>query len=179
MSANMVLIAVDASNIGIGLEAAKALYESQKAYNVIIGSRTVSKGQDAVMELRQKYPQTVSTLSVAQVDLESDESLENAVLGIPSSYKYGRLDVLLNNGRADFDNEMQAGRKSTRESFNASWNVVVTSTHTYLDDTSSAATAQVMGALDPSIGGHFLKDVVEGKRDHDEGKAIRKDMIQP
>lgn len=36
-----------------------------------------------------------------------------------------------------------------------------------------------MGALDPAIGGHFLKDVVEGKRDQDEGKVIRKNMIQP
>jgi hypothetical protein len=36
-----------------------------------------------------------------------------------------------------------------------------------------------MGAQDPSVGGHFLKDVVEGKRDHDEGKVIRKDMVQP
>jgi len=36
-----------------------------------------------------------------------------------------------------------------------------------------------MGALDPAIGGHFVVDVVEGKRDQDVGKAIRKDMIQP
>ncbi|MCJ1231281.1 hypothetical protein MMC12_007958 [Toensbergia leucococca] len=36
-----------------------------------------------------------------------------------------------------------------------------------------------MGALDPSVGGHFVKDVVEGKREEDAGKAIRKDAIQP
>ena len=36
-----------------------------------------------------------------------------------------------------------------------------------------------MGALDPAVGGHFVKDVVEGKRDQDVGKTIRKDMIQP
>ncbi|PRP81685.1 hypothetical protein PROFUN_01192 [Planoprotostelium fungivorum] len=36
-----------------------------------------------------------------------------------------------------------------------------------------------MGALDPSIGGHFIKDVVEGKRDDDTSKVIRKDMVQP
>ena len=35
------------------------------------------------------------------------------------------------------------------------------------------------GAMDPSIGGEFIKDVVQGKRDQDTGKAIRKDMIQP
>ena len=35
------------------------------------------------------------------------------------------------------------------------------------------------GALDPSIGGQFVKDVVEGKREADVGKAIRKDDVQP
>lgn len=35
------------------------------------------------------------------------------------------------------------------------------------------------GALDPAIGGDFIKDVVEGKRDEDVGKVIRKDSVQP
>lgn len=29
-----------------------------------------------------------------------------------------------------------------------------------------------LGAMDPSIGGHFVKDVVQGKRDEDVGKVI-------
>jgi hypothetical protein len=36
-----------------------------------------------------------------------------------------------------------------------------------------------LGAIDPSIGGHFVKDVVEGKRDADVGKAILKERVQP
>lgn len=36
-----------------------------------------------------------------------------------------------------------------------------------------------MGAKEPSIGGHFVRDVVEGKRDEDVGKAIRIDDVQP
>ncbi len=35
-----------------------------------------------------------------------------------------------------------------------------------------------MGALDPSIGGDFTVSVIEGKRDQDVGKVIRKDMVQ-
>lgn len=38
---------------------------------------------------------------------------------------------------------------------------------------------KAMGAQDPAIGGAFVRDVVEGKRDEDVGKAIRKDGIQP
>ena len=36
-----------------------------------------------------------------------------------------------------------------------------------------------IGAQDPKIGGEFIRDVVEGKRDADAGKVINKDGIQP
>jgi len=36
-----------------------------------------------------------------------------------------------------------------------------------------------MGAIDPAEGGRFVKDVIQGKRDQDIGKAIRANMIQP
>lgn len=36
-----------------------------------------------------------------------------------------------------------------------------------------------MGAKDLSVGGQFIRDVIQGKRDHDVGKVIRADMIQP
>jgi len=36
-----------------------------------------------------------------------------------------------------------------------------------------------MGARDPSEGGNFIKDVCQGKRDDDQGKVIRANMIQP
>jgi NAD(P)-dependent dehydrogenase (short-subunit alcohol dehydrogenase family) len=36
-----------------------------------------------------------------------------------------------------------------------------------------------MGAGDPSIGGEFIKDVVEGKRDEHHGKVINNDGVQP
>ncbi|KAL1858573.1 hypothetical protein Plec18170_002773 [Paecilomyces lecythidis] len=40
-------------------------------------------------------------------------------------------------------------------------------------------TLKKIGALDPSVGGTFVKDVVQGKRDADEGKAINVNGIQP
>lgn len=35
------------------------------------------------------------------------------------------------------------------------------------------------GALDPAIGGNFIKDVVEGLRDGDVGKVVNREGIQP
>lgn len=36
-----------------------------------------------------------------------------------------------------------------------------------------------MGARDPAEAGKFIKDVVEGNRDEDVGKAIRANGVQP
>jgi hypothetical protein len=38
---------------------------------------------------------------------------------------------------------------------------------------------KMAGALDPSVGGNFVKDVIEGKRDQDAGKIMRQNGIQP
>ncbi|KAF2764906.1 NAD(P)-binding protein [Teratosphaeria nubilosa] len=42
-----------------------------------------------------------------------------------------------------------------------------------------AETLKKMGAKDPAEGGIFVKDVINGNRDGDCGRAIRADMIQP
>jgi hypothetical protein len=36
-----------------------------------------------------------------------------------------------------------------------------------------------MGARDPSEGGNFIKDVIQGKRDSDQGKLVWARGIQP
>ena len=42
-----------------------------------------------------------------------------------------------------------------------------------------AETMKKMGARDPSEGGELIRDVVQGKRDHEQGKVIRAGMVQP
>ena len=44
---------------------------------------------------------------------------------------------------------------------------------------SSVLTSTRWGPLDPAIGADFAVDVIEGKRDQDVGKVVRKDMNQP
>ena len=36
-----------------------------------------------------------------------------------------------------------------------------------------------MGAEDPALGGNFVRDVVEGKRDEDVGKVVSRQGVQP
>jgi NAD(P)-dependent dehydrogenase (short-subunit alcohol dehydrogenase family) len=93
---------------------------------LIVGCRTVSKGEAAIESVQKEVPQSASTLSVLQVDLSSDSSIDAAVEQITS--KFGRLDILINNGGANFDVEIISGRMSIREAWNVSWDTNVAGT---------------------------------------------------
>ncbi|KAJ7827850.1 hypothetical protein B0H14DRAFT_3873461 [Mycena olivaceomarginata] len=275
MSSDKKVILITGANTGLGYEIVKALYATSVPYELIIGSRTLSKADDAIKVLQSEVASSSSTLSTLQVDVSSDASLEAAVKTIEG--RYGRLDILINNAGAGFDAAVQAGTMSIREAFNASWDTNVSGTHVLTtlavplllksadprllfitSGTSSIAETDPatwdnmphlsrinqsppkgwpkpqtfvpfpsyrsakaglnmlmrewvrtlkedgvkvwaispgflatglggagkeqllkMGALEPHIGGEFVRDVVEGKRDHDAGKAIRSNMVQP
>ncbi|KAI1262026.1 NAD(P)-binding protein [Xylariaceae sp. FL1019] len=273
MASDKKIVFITGGNTGLGLAVVKALAGSPVHYELIVGSRTVSKGEVAIAQVKAEFPESKTTLSVLQADLASDESLEKAAEALMT--KYGRLDVLINNGGGSFDYEIDQGRMTLRQGFNASWDVNVAGTHVLttlavplliksadprllfvtsgtscIHETTlgtdhpalkrinssppagwpknmpgmmttsyrSAKTGlnmlmrewhrmllndgvkvwcispgflatglagvgveklKEMGALDPSVGGHFIKDVVEGQRDADVGKIIRKNMIQP
>lgn len=264
-----------AANTGLGYEVVKALYESDVPYELVIGTRSLSKGDEAIANLKTEVPSSSSTLSTLQVDLASDVSLEAAIKILAE--KHGRIDALVNNAGASFDGTLRDGEMSIREAFNASWDINVSGTQVLTtlavplllkssdprlmfvtSGTSSMAETDPenwgslahllgrinaspdkgwpkdkelnpitsyrstkaglnmlmrewvrilkndgvkvwaispgflatglggvgkeqllkMGAQEPSVGGQFIRDVIQGKRDQDVGKVVRSTMIQ-
>jgi len=92
MAAKQILL-ITGGNTGLGYEAVKALYASATPYEILMGSRKVSNGEQAIEKLKQEVKESSSNVSVVQADVTSDESLEKLVGGIES--KYGKLDVLI------------------------------------------------------------------------------------
>lgn len=82
------------ANQGVGYETAKNLVLSAAEYHVILGSRDTSKGEAAAEELRSS-PGIKGTISMEQIDVTDQQSIEEAAGRIES--KYGRLDILVNN----------------------------------------------------------------------------------
>lgn len=262
-------------NTGLGYETVKALYASAAPYELLIGTRTLSKGQDAVEQLRAEVPSSASSLAAVQLDVSSDASIEAAVADIAS--RHGRLDALVNNAGAGFDGALRSGAMTVREASNASWDTNVSGTHVLTtlavplllesaeprllfvtSGTSSMweteeenwgsmvhlkrinaspekgwpkdpgpnpitsyrstkaglnmlmrewvrilkndgvkvwaispgflatslggvpkETLRKMGALEPHVGGEFMRDVVEGKHDDRVGKVVRSNQTQP
>ncbi|KAE8440523.1 hypothetical protein EG329_007269 [Mollisiaceae sp. DMI_Dod_QoI] len=126
MSQDKNVVLITGANTGLGLEIVKALYKTTESYNIIAGSRLVSNGETAVAAVQQEIPSSSSTLSVVQVDLTSDESIKDALENIES--KFGRLDILVNNGGANFDGTIRDGQLSIREAWNKSWDTNVSGT---------------------------------------------------
>ncbi|RDW61462.1 alcohol dehydrogenase-4 [Coleophoma crateriformis] len=259
------IVFVTGANTGLGYEIVRALSQSPKPYEIIVGCRTVSKGEDAIKKIQSETKDSLSSMSTQQIDIADDASIDKAFKDITE--KYGKLDTLVNNAGGSFDNEVKPkGQMTLRESWNATYNLNTVSTHIvtskfiplllasqeprllfitsgtssleetynpklpinppvpagwpkpesrkilgyrasktgmnmvvrdwcrvlqndpikvlnispgYLATGLAGEDNAAMGAIDPSIGGNFVKDVIEGKRDADAGKVMRKDMIQP
>ena len=92
-SSNVVFIT--GGNNGIGYETVKALLQSDKAYHVLLGSRSLEKAKLAIETLHKECPESSSTVEAIQVDVTSDDSIEKAFEQVKASP--GHIDILINN----------------------------------------------------------------------------------
>lgn len=121
------IVLVTGGNNGIGYETVKALFQSDKTYHVLLGSRSLEKAKLAIDTIHKECPESTSTVETVQVDLNSDESIEKAFEQIKASP--GHIDTLINNAGATFDIEFLAGKVSLRECFTKAYDVNVAGTH--------------------------------------------------
>ena len=86
---------VSGGNRGIGLEVCRQLLEL--GYRVILGSRDLKKGEKAAAGLKADKQQ----LFVQQLDVDDTKSIEK--LRVHIERNFGRLDALVNNAAAVYD----------------------------------------------------------------------------
>ncbi|RYP17052.1 hypothetical protein DL765_004751 [Monosporascus sp. GIB2] len=121
------IVLVTGANNGIGYETVKALLQSDRAYHIFLGSRSLEKAKRAAERLHEEVPAATNTVEILPLDLTSDQSIENAFEQVKSGP--GRLDILINNAGAAFDMEFLADRMSLRECFNRAYDVNVAGTN--------------------------------------------------
>ncbi|KAJ5936751.1 hypothetical protein N7466_003201 [Penicillium verhagenii] len=120
------IVFITGANTGIGFETVKALAASHQPYTIILGSRSLEKAKTAISTAKRQFPDSKSNFVPIQVDIEHDGSINRAFSDVQS--KYGRIDVLINNAGAQFDQQTSTGQMSAREMWNQTWNVNTTGT---------------------------------------------------
>ncbi|KAI6790711.1 hypothetical protein KC361_g7765 [Hortaea werneckii] len=88
------LMLIAGTNQGIGFETAKSVLLGSSSFHVILGSRKLAMGEEAVQRL-QAEAGIQGTVSSIQVDVTDDKSVEAAAKKVAADY--GRLDILVNN----------------------------------------------------------------------------------
>ncbi|RMY84664.1 hypothetical protein D0861_06844 [Hortaea werneckii] len=85
------LMLIAGTNQGIGFETAKSVLLGSSSFHVILGSRKLAMGEEAVQRL-QAEAGIQGTVSSIQVDVTDDKSVEAAAKKVAADY--GRLDIL-------------------------------------------------------------------------------------
>ncbi|MCJ1311888.1 hypothetical protein MMC25_005561 [Agyrium rufum] len=93
-TANKYIVLITGANKGLGYEAAKLLLADSSKYLVLVGSRTISNGDEASKSL-SSLTTTKGTVETVQIDVSSDESISAAAEDVTK--RFGRLDALINN----------------------------------------------------------------------------------
>jgi NAD(P)-dependent dehydrogenase (short-subunit alcohol dehydrogenase family) len=90
-------ILVTGSNKGIGFEAVKLLAQEKPGSTILLGSRSVQNGQDAIEKMRSSMNGQCdfSNVKVLQIDVSDPVSIQSAVQHVKATYN--TLDVLLHN----------------------------------------------------------------------------------
>ncbi|KGO38832.1 Short-chain dehydrogenase/reductase SDR [Penicillium expansum] len=93
-TASQKIVLITGGNQGIGYETAKNLLRTSASYHVILGSRKLSNGEEAVKKL-QAETDLKGTVSTIELDVTEDKSVDAAAEKVAADY--GRLDILVNN----------------------------------------------------------------------------------
>lgn len=105
MAAKIVLIT--GANHGIGYETAKAFLQSQNPYHILLGTRSLQKGDEALQNLRAECPNVMNSIELLQIDVASDESITRAFEVVKKGH--GRLDTLINNAGKQIVSTLHSG----------------------------------------------------------------------
>ncbi|TQV96076.1 hypothetical protein V2A60_003479 [Cordyceps javanica] len=120
-------VVITGATRGIGYETARAFLESPNPYHIFLGARSLVSGKQAVEQLRSECSSAVNSVEVLLIDVESDQSIEEAVETVKTSR--GIVDILINNAGAAFDWDAADGKTSLRASFTRAYDINVSGAH--------------------------------------------------
>ncbi|KAI1214423.1 putative short chain dehydrogenase/reductase [Annulohypoxylon truncatum] len=96
MASDKTIVLITGANSGIGYETVVALSSASANFHVLLGSRSMEKGQKALESLQLAHGDSLKgSISVLQIDVTDQTSIQAAKEQIDT--QFGKLDVLINN----------------------------------------------------------------------------------
>ncbi|XDG03645.1 hypothetical protein ABKA04_003260 [Annulohypoxylon sp. FPYF3050] len=96
MVSEKTVVLVTGANSGIGYETVVALSSASADFHILLGSRSIEKGQKALESLQETHgSSSKGSISVLQIDVTDQNSIQAARDQIEA--EFGKLDVLINN----------------------------------------------------------------------------------
>lgn len=114
---------ISGANTGLGLEIVKRLLVSSQPYHILLGTRSLQKGQDALTSLQSTLANSASKVTLVQLDVTDDHSIQQAAVEVQ---RLPQLDVLINNAGVSLE---MTTKLPERDIFNQSYDVNVTGAH--------------------------------------------------
>ena len=88
------VVLITGANTGIGFQIVRSLCSASISYHILVGARSLTKAHDAIRTAKDEFPSTGSILAPLLIDIESDESIQDAYKEVSA---LGKVDVLINN----------------------------------------------------------------------------------
>ncbi|KAJ9149077.1 3-keto-steroid reductase [Pleurostoma richardsiae] len=96
MTTNKTIVLITGASSGIGLESVIALAQASPDLHILLGSRSVEKGQKVLDDILSTHASSLKgTISLLQIDITDKTSILAAKQEVET--KFGKLDVLVNN----------------------------------------------------------------------------------
>jgi NAD(P)-dependent dehydrogenase (short-subunit alcohol dehydrogenase family) len=89
------IVLITGANTGLGYQIIRALTGSDRAYEILLGGRSIEKAKKAAEDARAEFEDSQSRIYPVQIDIEDDGSI--TALFNEVKEKFGKLDVLINN----------------------------------------------------------------------------------
>ncbi|KAJ0107121.1 hypothetical protein J7T55_014651 [Diaporthe amygdali] len=95
MASSKTIVLITGANSGIGYETVVALAKASPNYHILLGARSLEKGQKALNEAIAADSSLQGRIEIIQIDVIDKRSIEAAREQVQA--KFGKLDVLVNN----------------------------------------------------------------------------------
>ncbi|KAI0020898.1 putative short chain dehydrogenase/reductase [Xylariomycetidae sp. FL0641] len=116
MASDKTVVFITGANSGIGYETVLSIAKVSADYHVILGARSVKKGEKAKEEMRWTHRSELKgSISVLQIDVTDEASVAAAKEAIAA--QFGKLDVLINNAGIIVYQDNVDTRTALRRSF--------------------------------------------------------------